>query len=103
MMLSGCATATTFVGLMLRPSRIRAASKGAAHMIPDAFAMAGRYPRLTCPLTILTGDADAIGDLSAQALRLHAAVPASKLDVFAGVGHMTITQIPNVSSAQSSR
>ena len=31
------------VGLMVRPSQIRASSKDAAHMIPDALAMSHRY------------------------------------------------------------
>ena len=77
------------VGLMLRPSQIRASTKDATHMIPDAFGMADRYPGLSCPVAILAGDADAIVDLKAQAQRLHAAVPGSMLDVFAGIGHMT--------------
>ena len=75
-------------GLMLRPSQIRAASKDATHMLPDAFKMADRYPGLSCPVAILAGDADAVVDLNAQAQRLHAAVPGSMLDVFAGTGHM---------------
>ena len=77
------------VGVMLRPSQIRAASKDASHMIPDASGMADRYPSLACPVAILAGDADAVVDLKAQAQRLHAAVPGSMLDIFAGVGHMT--------------
>jgi pimeloyl-ACP methyl ester carboxylesterase len=76
------------VGLMLRPSQISAATKDTTHMIPDAFEMADRYPGLSCPVAILTGDADAVVDLE-QARRLHAAVPGSMLDVFAGTGHMT--------------
>jgi len=77
------------VGLMLRPSQIRAASKDATHMVPDAWRMADRYPQLSCPVAIVAGDADAVVDLKAQAQRLHAAVPGSRLDVFAGTGHMT--------------
>jgi pimeloyl-ACP methyl ester carboxylesterase len=76
-------------GLMLRPSQIRASTKDATHTIPDASWMAGRYPELSCPVAILAGDADAVVDLKAQAQRLHAAVPGSMLDVFAGTGHMT--------------
>ena len=76
-------------GLMLRPSQIRASSKDATHMIPDAARMAGRYPGLSCRVAILAGDADEVVDLKAQAQRLHAAVPGSMLDVFAGTGHMT--------------
>jgi pimeloyl-ACP methyl ester carboxylesterase len=75
-------------GLMLRPSQLSASSKDATHMIPDAYRMEARYPELRCPVAILAGDADAVVDLSAQALRLHAAVPGSMLDVFAGAGHM---------------
>ena len=77
------------VGLMLRPSQIRASTKDATHMIPDAFGMADRYPELSCPVAILAGDADAVVDFKAQAQRLHAALPGSMLDVFAGIGHMT--------------
>lgn len=77
------------VGLMLRPSQIRASSKDATHMIPDAFRMGDRYPGLSCPVAILAGDADAVVDLKAQAQRLHAAVPGSMLDIFASTGHMT--------------
>lgn len=76
-------------GLMLRPSQIRASTKDATHMIPDASWMAGRYPELGCPVAILAGDADAVVDLKAQAQTLHAAVPGSILDIFAGIGHMT--------------
>ena len=77
------------LGLMSRPSQIRAATKDATHMVPDAWGMAGRYPQLSCPVAIVAGDADAVVDLKAQAQRLHAAVPGSMLDVFAGTGHMT--------------
>jgi pimeloyl-ACP methyl ester carboxylesterase len=75
-------------GLMLRPSQLSASSKDATHMIPDAFRMEARYPELTCPVAILSGDADAVVNLKAQALRLHSAVRGSMLDVFAGTGHM---------------
>ena len=58
-------------------------------MIPDAAAMSNRYPGLSCPVAILAGDADEVVDQKAQANRLHADVPGSMLDVFAGTGHMT--------------
>jgi pimeloyl-ACP methyl ester carboxylesterase len=76
-------------GLMFRPSQIRAASKDATHMIPDAYAMSDRYASLACPVAILAGDADEVVDQKPQALRLHNEVPGSMLDVFAGTGHMT--------------
>lgn len=81
------------VALMLRPSQIRASARDARHMVPDATAMAPRYPDVSCPVAILAGDADAVVDLK-QALRLHNALPGSRLDVFAGVGHMTLHADP---------
>jgi pimeloyl-ACP methyl ester carboxylesterase len=76
------------VGLMMRPSQIRAATKDATHMIPDANAMSSRYPGLACPVAILTGDADKVVDPKSQSQKLHDAIPASMLDVFPGTGHM---------------
>ena len=76
------------VGLMVRPSQIRASAKDAAHMIPDALAMSDRYGELDCPIAVLSGDADEVVDYREQALRLHGAVPGSVLDVFTGAGHM---------------
>ena len=76
------------VGMMLRPSQVRAATKDAAHMIPDSYGLSERYAKLTCPVAIIGGDADAVVDQTAHALRLHKAVPGSTLDMFAGAGHM---------------
>ena len=76
------------VGLMVRPSQIRASSKDATHMIPDALAMSDRYGELDCPIAVLSGDADKVVDFREHALRFHAAVPGSVLDVFPGAGHM---------------
>ena len=76
------------MGLMVRPSQIRASSKDATHMIPDALAMSDRYGELDCPIAVLSGDADQVVDFREHALRLHAAVPGSVLDIFPGAGHM---------------
>ena len=76
------------VGLMVRPSQIRASSKDATHMIPDALAMSDRYGDLDCPIAVLSGDDDKVVDFTEHALRFHAAVPGSVLDVFPGAGHM---------------
>jgi pimeloyl-ACP methyl ester carboxylesterase len=74
--------------LMVRPSQIRASSKDATHMVPDAFAMSSRYEELQCPVAVLSGDADEVVDFTDHALRLHGAVPGSVLDIFSGAGHM---------------
>ena len=57
-------------------------------MIPDAYAMSSRYHELSCPVAILTGDADKVVDFKSHATRLHDAVPSSMLDVFPETGHM---------------
>jgi pimeloyl-ACP methyl ester carboxylesterase len=74
--------------LMVRPSQIRASSKDATHMIPDAWAMSDRYAELDCPIAVLSGDADKVVDFTEHTVRLHAAVPGSVLDIFPGAGHM---------------
>ena len=76
------------VGLTLQPSQIHAFSQDAAQMPSSAKALSARYGELTCPLTVLAGDADEIVDFESQALRLHKELPASTLDVFKGTGHM---------------
>jgi pimeloyl-ACP methyl ester carboxylesterase len=76
------------VGLMVRPSQIRASSKDATHMIPDALAMSHRYGNLDCSIAVLSGDADKVVDYKEHALRFHATVPGSVLDIFPGAGHM---------------
>jgi pimeloyl-ACP methyl ester carboxylesterase len=76
------------VGLTLRPSQIHAYSQDTAHMISSAKALAGRYGELSCPVSILGGDADEIVDFESQAVRLHNELPGSTLDVFRGAGHM---------------
>jgi pimeloyl-ACP methyl ester carboxylesterase len=76
------------VGLILRPSQIRASSEDAWNMISDAKALSERYAELPCPVAILAGDADVVVNYQEQAQRLHEVLPASTLDIFAGAGHM---------------
>jgi pimeloyl-ACP methyl ester carboxylesterase len=76
------------VGLVVRPSQIRASSEDASNMITDAKALSERYTELSCPVAILAGDADGVVDYQKQALRLHEELDGSTLDIFAGVGHM---------------
>jgi pimeloyl-ACP methyl ester carboxylesterase len=76
------------VGLILRPSQIRASSEDASNMVTDAKALSERFAELSCPVAILAGDADGVVNYQEQALRLHEELSASTLDVFAGAGHM---------------
>jgi pimeloyl-ACP methyl ester carboxylesterase len=73
---------------MVRPSQIRASSKDATHMIPDAYSLSSRYGDLDCPIAVLSGDADKVVDFKEHALRFQATVPGSLLDIFPGAGHM---------------
>jgi pimeloyl-ACP methyl ester carboxylesterase len=76
------------VGLILRPSQIRASSEDASNMITDAKALSQRYGELSCPVGILAGNSDGVVNYQEQALRFHDELPASTLDIFAGAGHM---------------
>jgi pimeloyl-ACP methyl ester carboxylesterase len=76
------------VGLILRPSQIRASSEDASNMITDAKALSERYAELSCPMAILAGDADGVVNYQEQALRLHEELSTSTLDVFVRAGHM---------------
>ena len=57
-------------------------------LIPDALAMSDRYGDLDCPIAVLSGDADKVVEFTEHALRFHAAVPGSVLDILPGAGHM---------------
>ena len=59
------------VGLVLRPSQIRASSEDASNMVTDAKALSERFAELSCPVAILAGDADGVVNYQEQSLRLH--------------------------------
>jgi len=75
------------VALTVRPSQIRAFSEDAAHMIPAAQMLSGRYGSLFPPTAILAGDADEIVSYR-QAQRLHGEVAGSRLEILRGGSHM---------------
>lgn len=74
--------------LSLRPWQLRASAEDSAFMVPGASAMQNRYAELRTPVAILTGDSDGIVNPSRQSIRLHHALPGSKLTVVPGLGHM---------------
>ena len=87
------------IGLMLRPGQIMGSSKNANHMIPDAFGMAYRYAGLSCPVAIITGDADKVVPPESQAQELHKAILGSQLDILPAQGICLTTQTRLASSA----
>jgi pimeloyl-ACP methyl ester carboxylesterase len=77
------------VGMMVRPSQIRASAEDAAAMLPSTESFQGRFGELAgLPVAILAGEGDRIVDVGRQAIRLHRALPRSTLRVLHGLGHM---------------
>ncbi|MDP4022399.1 alpha/beta hydrolase [Methylobacterium sp. NEAU 140] len=81
-------TARFPVEIAAAPTQLRAVAEDAAALNATAAWLQTVYPRLTLPVEILTGDADGIVDPAAQSMRLHAALPGSRLTVLPGLGHM---------------
>jgi pimeloyl-ACP methyl ester carboxylesterase len=72
----------------LSPLSLRAASEEAAMMVPAVSQLQDRYVGLTCPVSIIAGAGDRIVDAEEQSVRLHDAIPGSRLRVLPQVGHM---------------
>ena len=74
--------------MALRPSQIRASAAETALMIPDAFALRGKYADLKMPIVIIAGEQDRIVDTEAQSARLHAELTHSTFRRIPNTGHM---------------
>ncbi|GJD79086.1 alpha/beta fold hydrolase [Methylobacterium gregans] len=70
-------------------TQLRAVSEDAASMNATVARLQARYAGLTLPVTILTGDADAVVDATVHSVRLHTTIPGSTLRLLPGIGHMT--------------
>ena len=74
--------------MALRPSQIRASAAETALMIPNAFALRGKYADLKMPVVIIAGDQDRLVDTDAQSARLHEELPRSTFRRVTNAGHM---------------
>jgi pimeloyl-ACP methyl ester carboxylesterase len=74
--------------LSLRPKTFLASSRDIAHLKSNLPPQAARYGALAVPTTIVTGDRDLIVAPRRHALAFANAVPAVKLVVLPGIGHM---------------
>jgi pimeloyl-ACP methyl ester carboxylesterase len=83
------------LALALRPWQILATSADAAMMVEAAAQLEDTYRSISVPTAIVSGDADEITDLRRQSFRLHTRVPASKMRIHAGIGHMVHYFAPN--------
>jgi pimeloyl-ACP methyl ester carboxylesterase len=74
--------------MLLRPVQIRAEAEDAAFMIPAAARLSAHYSDLKMPVSIFAGAKDKVVDPESNSVRLHGAVPHSKLVVDPEGGHM---------------
>ena len=74
--------------MMLRPVQLRANAEDAAFMIGQAKLSSERHHELQLPIAIFAGAGDAVIDVEAHSVRLHAELSQSKLVIVPGAGHM---------------
>jgi pimeloyl-ACP methyl ester carboxylesterase len=74
--------------LLLRPTAFLANARDVADLRAFHAEEAGRYSTLAPPTVIITGDRDMVVAPRRHALKFAVAVPAAKLVVLPGIGHM---------------
>ena len=74
--------------LSLRPRTFLANSRDIAHLQKNLPSQVARYATLAAPAVVMTGDRDLIVAPQRHALAFAKAVPAAKLVVLPGIGHM---------------
>ncbi|HEX3504962.1 MAG TPA: alpha/beta hydrolase [Xanthobacteraceae bacterium] len=89
--------------LSLRPKTFLANSRDIADLKINIPPQAARYATLAVPTTIVTGDRDLIVAPRQHAMAFAAAVPAAKLVVLPGVGHMLHHAAPERVAAEIER
>jgi len=86
--------------MALRPGQLRAVAEEAALTLPATLQAAKRYRELEPPVVLVTGGADRYVSPESHTLRLHRTLPASRLFVSPGSGHMVHhTDLPRVLEA----
>ncbi|WP_237215682.1 alpha/beta fold hydrolase [Falsiroseomonas oryziterrae] len=82
-------TAAVPIPMMLRPWQIKASAEDAATMTLRAASVQSRYGELgRMPVAIVAGSEDRIIDIERHSVRLHGAIPGSRLWAVPRVGHM---------------
>ncbi|MBV8165558.1 MAG: alpha/beta hydrolase [Alphaproteobacteria bacterium] len=77
-----------FGAMALRPSQLRAENEDGAFMEATLVALQREYGNVRPPVTIVAGIDDVVAEVHRHAVRLHDAIPHSKLDLVPGTGHM---------------
>lgn len=74
--------------LAVRPSQLLAVAQEAFATLPATRSLALRYPNLTLPVTLVSGEKDRYVSTRAHTARLHAMLPQAKLLLSPRAGHM---------------
>jgi pimeloyl-ACP methyl ester carboxylesterase len=86
--------------LALRPAQLQATAEDVAATLPTLLRLAPRYGELELPAVLLAGWSDRFVSPRAHTLRLHRALPVSRIMLSRGSGHMvTHTDTPLTLSA----
>ncbi|TPJ37000.1 alpha/beta hydrolase [Mesorhizobium sp. B2-8-3] len=80
--------AATTSGLASRPSQLRSISAESFLMLASALFPNRRYADIAIPVGIIAGAGDQLFDAKAEALRLHAEIDHSLVDIVRDAGHM---------------
>jgi pimeloyl-ACP methyl ester carboxylesterase len=76
------------IEMSLRPSQMRAQVNETIALPVATASLASRYGELDLPVTIVTGEGDAIVRPESQSMRFHREVRGSRLITLPGIGHM---------------
>lgn len=82
------------VGLMFRPSQLRASAAEGALMIPAAIALSDRYDEIDLPVIIMAGEGDLITHASEHAERLAKQLEHAELRMVPDQGHLLHFAVP---------
>jgi pimeloyl-ACP methyl ester carboxylesterase len=83
------------LALGVRPWQIRASAAESAAMVSSARRLQNAYPSIRVPVAIVAGSEDKISDTRKQSVRLHDAIPGSRMWVLPRIGHMVHYSSPD--------
>jgi pimeloyl-ACP methyl ester carboxylesterase len=71
-----------------RPSAMRANSHDVTALKREIIAQQARYPEITVPVGVITGDSDTVVSPMIHSVKLAQTLPKARIDVLQGVGHL---------------
>lgn len=82
------------LGMLVRPTQVRATAADAALMVPAAVALSRRYHELAAPVIVMAGEGDRIVDPAGQAQRFANQVENAEMRSVPDQGHMFHYAVP---------